>query len=180
MMHMEKFRHISMRGRVAYGINCFENAIIALKYDVNDWNIVLNYLWEYTNIQYLDDWNDIFIELTPENLTEFKTYEEEELEKLSKDEFIYLYSLYQNIDEPVAALLRGIYELGISHAYTVIEGYGESSLKSLERIIKLMIDYNIPLPSIEPFLKFSIEENRGWGDKFDGTKLSKILHPEID
>jgi hypothetical protein len=35
MMHMEKFRHISMRGRVAYGISCFENAIIALKYNVN-------------------------------------------------------------------------------------------------------------------------------------------------
>lgn len=176
-MHMEKFRHISMRGRVAYGISCFENAIIALKYNVNDWKIVLNYLWEFTNIQYLDDWNDIVVELIPENLKEFKTYEEEEFEKLSKDEFIYLYSLYQNIDGSVDALLRGIYDLGISHAYTVIEGYGESSLKSLERIIKLMIDYNFPLPSIDPFLKFSIEENRGWGDKFDGTKLSKILQP---
>ncbi|ADM71261.1 hypothetical protein GMA19_03455 [Paenibacillus polymyxa E681] len=94
---------------------------------------------------------------------------------MSKDEFIYLYSLYQNIDGSVDALLRGIYDLGISHAYTAIEGYGESSLKSLERIIKLMIDYNFPLPKIEPFFKFSIEENREWGDKFDGTKLSKIL-----
>lgn len=69
---MEKFRHISMRGRVAYGISCFENAIIALKYDINDWKIVLNYLWEFTNIQYLDDWNDIVVELIPENLTEFR------------------------------------------------------------------------------------------------------------
>ncbi|MFK4304732.1 MULTISPECIES: hypothetical protein [unclassified Paenibacillus] len=174
-MDMEKFKHISMRGRVAYGVSCFENAIIALKYDVNDWRIVLNYLWEFTSIQYLDDWNDIVVELIPENLTEFKTYEEEEFERLSKDEFIYLYSLYQNIDGSVDALLREIYDLGISHTYTVIEGYGESSLKSLERIIKFMIDYNFPLPSIDPFLKFSIEENRGWGHKFDGTKLSKIL-----
>jgi hypothetical protein len=175
MINMEKFKHISMRGRVAYGISCFENTIIALKYDVNDWKIDLNYLWEFTNIQYLDDWNDIVVEIIPENLTELKTYEEEEFERLSKDEFIYLYNLYQNIDGSVDALLRGIYDLGISHAYTVIEGYGESSLKSLERIIKLMIDYNFPLPSIDPFLKFSIEEYKGWGDKFDGTKLSKIL-----
>ncbi len=54
-MNIGKFGHISMRGRVAYGISCFENAIVALKYDINDWKIVLNYLWEFTNIQYLDD-----------------------------------------------------------------------------------------------------------------------------
>lgn len=172
---MEKFKNISFRGRVAYGISCFENSLIALKYDLNDWKIILNYLWEFTSIQYLDDWNDIVVELIPENLLEFKTYEEEEFERLSKDEFVFLYKIYQNVDESIEILLRGIYELGISHAYTVIEGYGESSLKSLERIIKFMIEKKFPLPSIDPFLSFTIEENRGWGNKFDGASLSKIL-----
>ncbi|BAU29063.1 hypothetical protein DFP93_10387 [Aneurinibacillus soli] len=174
-MNMEKFKHISFRGRVAYGISCFENALIALKYDLNDWRVVLNYLWEFTSIQYLDDWNDVAVELIPENLLEFKAYEEEEFERLSKDEFVYLYNLYQNIDESIDTLLRAIYDLGISHVYTVIEGYGESSLKNLERLINFMIINNFPLPDIEPFLKSSIEENRGWGNKFEGAKLSKIL-----
>ncbi|MDR9856627.1 hypothetical protein RJP21_23775 [Paenibacillus sp. VCA1] len=172
---MEKFKNISFRGRVAYGISCFENALIALKYDLNDWKFILNYLWDFTSIQYLDDWNDIVVELIPENLLEFKTYEEEEFERLSKEEFIYLYNLYQNVDKSIDILIRNIYELGISHAYTVIEGYGESSLKSLDRIIKFMIENKFPLPSLDPFLSFSIEENRGWGNKFDGKSLSKIL-----
>ena len=78
-----------------------------------------------------------------------------------------LYNLYQNIDKSIDILTRAIYELGISHAYTVIEGCGESSLKSLEKIVDLMIENKFPLPSINPFLSFSIEENRGWGNKFD-------------
>jgi hypothetical protein len=175
-MDMEKFKHISFGGRVAYGISCFENALIALKYDVNDWKMILSYLWDFTSIRYLDDWSDIVVEFIPENLLEFPTYEEEPFERLSKEEYLYFRNLYQNIDESINILLRGIFELGSSsHAYTEIVGYGESSLKSLERIINFMINKKFPLPNIDPFLNFSIEENRGWGNNFDGASLSQVL-----
>ncbi|WP_338555851.1 hypothetical protein [Paenibacillus sp. KS-LC4] len=167
-MNIDKFINISMRGRVAYGISCLENALLSFKYDLNDWKIVLNYLWEFTSIQYLDDWNDAAVELIPENLLEFRMYEEHEFERLSKQEFVYLYNLYQDIDVSIDKLIRSIYELGVSHVYTEIEGYGESSLKSLERLVNVMFINNFPLPSIEPFLKYSIKENRGWGNKFEG------------
>ncbi|MGN7115861.1 hypothetical protein [Lysinibacillus odysseyi] len=172
---MDVFKNISFRGRVAYGISCFESALIALKYNLDEWKFIVNYLWEFTSIQYLDEWSDTVVELIPENLLEFKTFEEEEFERLSKDEFIYLYNLYQTNDGSIDILLRAIYELGISRAYTVIEGYGESSLKSLEKIIDFMIENKFPLPNIDPFLGFSIEENSGWGNKFDGISLSNIL-----
>jgi len=42
MMSMDKFKQISLRGRVAYGVSCFENVLLALKYNLNDWKIVLN------------------------------------------------------------------------------------------------------------------------------------------
>lgn len=174
-MDMDKFKYVSMRGRVAYGISCLENALLSFKYDFNDWKIVLNYLWEFTSIQYLDDWNDAAVELIPENLTEFRTYEEHEFERLSKQEFEYLYNLYQNIDVSIDKLIRGIYDLGISHVYTEIEGYGEGSLNSLERLVNFMLINNFRLPSIEPFLKYSIKENGGWGNKFDSRNLSKII-----
>lgn len=35
---------------------------------------------------------------------------------------------------------------------------------------------NFPLPDIQSFLIYSIKENRGWGDKFDGIKVSKIIN----
>jgi len=175
MNNMEQFEQISFRGRVAYSICCFENALKALNYDNNDWRIVLNYLWEFTSIQYLDDWNDIVVEIIPENLMEFKTYNEDEFERLSQNEFETLYKLYLNIDDSINALLRHIFDLGVCHAYTIIEGYGESSLNLLGELLNFMNVHDFPLPNIEHFLKFSISENRGWGNRFDGTKLSKIL-----
>lgn len=175
MMNMEKFKQISLRGRVAYGVSCFENALLALKYNLDDWKIVLNYLWEFTNSNNLEECHTIANELIPENLLEFKTYEKHEFERLSKEEFLHLYKLYQDIDESINSLLYGIHELGASHAYGTVSGYGESSLKSLERLINLMLNNRYPLPSVEQFLIFSINENKGWGNKFDGTKFSEIL-----
>ena len=174
-MGLKKFRQISLRGRVAYGVSCFESALLALNYNLSDWKIILNYLWEFTSSNNLEDCNTITNELIPEHLLEFKTYEEHEFERLSKEEFQYLYKLYQNIDESINSLFYGIHELGASHAYGTVSGYGESSLKSLERLINLMLNNKYPLPSVEQFLIFSIKENEGWGNKFDGTKLSKIL-----
>lgn len=63
MMSMEKFKQISLRGRVAYGVSCFENVLLALKYNLNDWKIVLNYLWEFTNSSNLEECNTIANEL---------------------------------------------------------------------------------------------------------------------
>ncbi|MEQ7052830.1 hypothetical protein ABN764_19495 [Paenibacillaceae sp. P-4] len=175
MMSMEKFKQISLRGRVAYGVSCFENVLLALKYNLNDWKIVLNYLWEFTNSSNLEECNTIANELIPENLLEFKTYEKHEFERLSKEEFLHLYKLYQDIDESINSLLYSIHELGASHAYGTVSGYGKSSLKSLERLIILMSDHKYPLPSVEKFLIFPINKNNGCGNKFEGTKLSKIL-----
>ncbi|MEY9095216.1 hypothetical protein [Paenibacillus sp. RC84] len=125
----------------------------------------MNYLWEFTNSNNLEESHTIANELIPENLLEFKTYEKHEFERLGKEEFLHLYKLYQDIDESINSLLYGIHELGASHAYGTVSGYGESSLKSLERLINLILNNKYPLPSVE----------NGWGNKFDGTKLSKIL-----
>lgn len=166
-MNTYKFEQISLRGRVAFAIVCFEKALINLKYDLRDWEIVLNYLWQFTNSNNLEDCNTIANELIPEHVLEFKDYEKHCFELLSNEEFKILFQLYQNIDELINILLFKIHELGASHAYGSISGVGESSLRSLHGIIGAMEENNIPLPSINPFLKFSIEENKGWGNLFE-------------
>jgi len=173
-MNIDTFKLISFRGRVAYGISCFENALISLKHNSDDWKIVLRYLWEFTSSNNLEDCNSATAELIPENLMETKTYDED-FERISEDEYLCLYNLYQNIDESINILLRDIHELGVSHAYTNISGYGERSMDALETLISHMLNNDFPLPDIEPFLKSSIEEDDGWGNEFDGIKLSKIL-----
>lgn len=174
-MDKNDFKNISLNGRVAFSISCFENTLLTLNYNINDWRIVLECLWEFTSIQYLDDWSDKVGEIIPDNLLEFKTYEEHDFEYLDEKSFEYLYNLYQNIDEKIDDVMTAIYNIGNSHAYSVIVEYGQKSLDELEILINYMTINNITLPDIKSFEKFSIEENRGWGNKFDGRSISRIL-----
>lgn len=174
-MEKNDFKNISLRGRVSYAICCFENTLLHLKYNVNDWKIVLEYLWEFTSIEYLDDWSGTIVEIIPTNLLEFKDYEKHEFEYINEETFNYLYNLYQNIDEKIDDLMNAIYDIGVSHIYSIIEGYGQSSLDALDIVLEFMNENNILLPDIKIFKKYSIEENRGWGNRFDGRSLSGIL-----
>ncbi|WP_433595195.1 hypothetical protein [Lysinibacillus xylanilyticus] len=175
MINIEIFKEISFRGRMAYGVRCFENALITLNYDLSSWNIVMEYLWEFTSSNNLEDCNLATAELIPENLLESNEYDKDDFDRLTENEFFYLYNLYQKIDESINTVLTDIHWLGSSHAYSSIIGYGKESLKFLEKLINTMIENNFPLPDPEPFLKFSIQENEGWGNTFNGKELSKVL-----
>lgn len=174
-MLIDEFKKISLNGRVSYGISCFENTLLFLNYNVDKWKIVLEYLWQFTSIRYLDDWSGMISEIIPENLMEFRIYEEHDYEYLEERNFEYLYDLYTNIDEKIDFVITAIYNIGTSHSYSVIKGVGQQSLDELNILICYMSNNNIPLPDIKLFEKFSIEDNNGWGNIFDGKTLSKIL-----
>lgn len=174
-MIIDEFKKISLNGRVAYGICCFENALTALNYNIDEWKAVLEYLWDFTSNRYLDDWSGVVAEILPENLLEFKTYEEHDYEYLDEENFKYLNKLYKNIDAKIDFIMTAIYNIGTSHAYTIIVDYGQKSLEELDKLIDYMKENDIPLPEEKQFTRFSFEENKGWGSKFDGRSISSIL-----
>ncbi|MBD5088828.1 MAG: hypothetical protein HDT30_08495 [Clostridiales bacterium] len=174
-MDVNNFKTISLFGRIAYGVCCFENTITFLQYNVEDWKVVLKYLWEFSYIQYLDDWTGLLSEIIPENLLEFKKYEEHDYSYLDKKSYEYLYNLYQNIDEKIDFVMTAIFDIGTSHAYSEIVGYGKQSLDELKILIDYMYEKGIPLPDISLFEKFSFNENDGWGNKFNAKIISKII-----
>ena len=161
---------------MCYAISCFENVIIELGCNAEDWKIVLNYMWSFTDIEYLDDWNEIMAEIPPEDLLEFKSFEEHDYEWISEEEFLHLYKLYINLDARIETLFSMVYCLGISHAYSAITNYGQRSLDEINKIIDFMTSNKFTLPEIESFQKYSIEESQGWGNRFNGKVLSKILN----
>lgn len=174
-MKIQDLESISLRGRVAFGIRCFENVLLKLHYNIKDWKLVLEYLWEFTSIEYLDEWSGIISEIIPYNLLEFRIFEEHDFEYLDEKTFKYLYNLYQNSDEKIEVLMTSIYNIGTSHAYSIIEEYGQESLYELEILINYMTKNGILLPDIKEFEQFSILENKGWGKRFEGKKVSYIL-----
>lgn len=166
---------VSLRGRVAFAIRCFENTLLELHYNVNEWKRVLEELWKFTDIKYLDDWSGMVSEIIPDNLLEFRTYEEHDFDYLDEKTFIYLYNLYQKNDENIDILMTSIYNIGTSHAYSVIVGCGKESLYEVELLIKYMTSKGISMPDVKDFEQFSIKENEGWGNKFEGKVISCIL-----
>lgn len=174
-LNKEDLKNISLRGRVAFGIRCFENALLDLQYNVSQWRIVLDYLWSFTNIDFLDDWNGLIAEIIPENLLEFKSYEEHGYKYLDEKAFRYLYALYYNIDPKIDYIMTAIYYIGTSHAYSVITGNGQRSLDEAGKLINYITENSIPLPEIDKIKKSSINENRGWGNKFDGKEVSGLF-----
>lgn len=169
------FKNISLRGRVAFAINCLEKYLSRLDLNLDDWNIVLHKYWSFTDIEYLDDWNEIISEILPDNLLEFDNYQEHGFDNLNEDEFKKLYILYRHIDDSVMELMRLIFELGSSHAYSVIINEGNASLRIVQDILTCMNSHNIGLPSIGIYQSMLIQDNRGWGNKFRGKDYSLLL-----
>ena len=62
-----ELKKISIRGRVAYGIACFERALIFYHCKNNVWIDVIKKLWDYTSIEYIDDWYYEMAEYIPDS-----------------------------------------------------------------------------------------------------------------
>ena len=168
---IEKFKKISVIGRIAYGIMCAEKYLIK-KYPKKNWNIVFEKYWEITNLSYWDEWMDEIMEYIPEYLFEFDNYETSNFEYLTKEKYNELKNLYKNISSDVNTILKMVWNLANSHTYTSINGYGKESLDNLSNIILFLENSNVKSPDFTQINQLSFSENRGWGMKFDGKYLS--------
>lgn len=176
-MLIEQFKNISLIGRIAYGIMCAEEYFIA-KYPQKDWSIVFKKYWEVTKLDFWDNWTDEVMEYIPEYLFEFKDYKSSNFEYLTEEKYHKLVKLYQNVDNDVNIILKMVYHLANSHAYTSISGYGKESLYNLNDIILFLQQNAIELPNFKKVENFYFSYRNGWGNSFDGTYLSKIVKKE--
>lgn len=172
----QNFEDISIKGRVAYGINCLENAINHYNYGKEKWQFVLGQLWKFTDIEYLDDWYYQTAEFMPDSILEDEKYNEADFEFIDKAQFYKLYDLYTNANEPVKRMIRMIFDIGSKELYGKIQGHSDSTLKHLKEVMNLCQSENIKLPNGEIYRKYSFEENGGWGESFEGREMSLILN----
>lgn len=174
-MNRNDFTLISIRGRVAYAICCFEDALKYYNCDTNDWKIVIEQLWKYTNVEFFDDWHYFVAEILPECILEFNTFKEENFEYISEEQFKVLQKLYKGSNDIIKDIVRYIFDIGISELYGSLVNYGQRTLDNLEILLNCMVSNSIPLPDINKFILLSYDDCDGWGSEFDGTEYSSIL-----
>ena len=169
---MEILEKISIRGRVAYTICLFEQILEYYKCKGQEWKIVLEKLWTYTNIDFLDDWMYELAEYMPDSILEDTV---DDCEFITIEEFNHLYNLYSKSCSEIKLFLKLIFEIGTIDLYSKLVDNSPNTIEKVKEAINILNNNNIRAISIEPFEKYSFNECNGWGKQFDGRKLSIFL-----
>ncbi len=169
---MEELKNISIRGRMAYLISSFENVLLHYNCNKEEWRWLLEKLWSYTKIQYIDDWMYELAEYMPNSILEDTM---ENAEYITEEEFKYLHRLYSNSNQEIHLFLKIIFECGTCELYSKLCDYSINTLKKIEQAVDIMKKNNVDLVDIKPFEKYSFNECSGWGNCFENNKLSKFI-----
>lgn len=200
----DEFVKVSIRGRVAYGICCLENAMLRYGISGEGWNILLRRMWEFTTLSSvrnetyrfdLEKWTNL-LDYLPDDESFFRgNYEKfvqwitdsdgkphyaEELP--AKETFEKLCDSYQAHDhETIKKMCRSIFNIGADELCAGIDEKSQLTLDELQDLLDSMYAEKIPMPAVEPFRQYAFHKPgwdydvHGWGEQFDGTKYSKFI-----
>lgn len=169
---METFRDISIRGRMAYLICSFEKLLLHYNCNKEEWRNILEKLWKYTSMQYLDEWLYELAEYMPNSILEDTM---EEAEYITEYEFEYLNIVYRKTSQDILLFLEIIFKCGTCDLYTKLYDDSPNTLQKVEEAIDILKRNNIDLVDVKPFEKHSFHECNGWGNCFDGKQWSVFI-----
>lgn len=171
-MKIEDFAEVSVRGKTAYAILCFEEYIKA-KYPDTDMMPVLELMWKLTGT--LFDQNTYkYVEILPECLFEFDGYNNE-FEEISEKEFNMFREILNNNDKDLNELMKRIYDIVSAYEGTIITDNGQEASHYLEEAVKVLEKNNIPLPDIRKVSSYTSDKCDGWGENIYPQGISSIL-----
>ncbi|MBR1472483.1 MAG: hypothetical protein IJ600_12700 [Lachnospiraceae bacterium] len=173
-MKISDFNNISMNGRMAYAILCVEK-YLKEKYPDDNWDDLSKLMWTVTSI-YWDEWDNKFIEIIPEYLFEFNSYAESDFEEISEDEYNSFVALLRDKSDTINQLLMKLHKIQEVYSYSSIPDNGKEASQLVLDIYHILEQGDIALPDLDIVSFSNFSERDGWGNKFDGTKLSLILN----
>lgn len=194
------FEKISIRGCVAYGICCLENALEYYNIHGEGWNFLLKKLWWYTELSAASDpsisnclplerWAYLNAEIEPNNIKKYSNYANfSSLERWwfkedipSEYEYNILKESFKESNQFINRICEKLHQVGASVLWCGIGDTSPYTLRPLQELIDLMYDQQIQLPPIEPFKQY-VFHKEGWdydlhafGEMFDGTQYSKFV-----
>lgn len=174
-MDINVFSNISIRGRVAYAIMCFERYVLAA-YPERNWKRVDDFMWKICDdSDFIDNTEYRYVEIVPECLLQFPDYESSDFDYLTEEEYNYYISIIPN-DDDLNTIMMSVYDIAMDYAYTSIPKSAPYTLEELEKTISVLEKAGIDLPDVSSVQKYTFSESDGWGNMFDGRYLSIILN----
>ena len=175
-MKKDDFYNISVLGRVAYAIMCFERYVTS-KYPNTDFRAAAEMMWSIVDgSNYLDESSYRYIEIVPECLFEADSYNNSDFEYLTEAEYDNFTSMLNSNDKNLNTLMQSIYDSAMSYAYRVPEPGAPKNIPILKEIDTILSRNGIDLPDKSVLSKYTPTDSDGLGDYFDGRYLSIILN----
>lgn len=168
---------LSIRGRVAYAIMCFER-YVTNKYPNKDMSAVANMMWKIIDdSDYIDNSAYRYMEIIPEYLFEANDFKTSEFEFMTEKEYDYFSAIIPtpDVDADLNTIMHLIYDIAMEYAYTVVELDASETKEYLKEISAILKDNSINLPEMKNIPKYEWDDTHGWGRPFDGRYLSIIL-----
>ena len=199
LINAKQFKKISIRGCVAYGICCLENALEYYKIQGEGWNFLLKKLWWYTELSAENDpnrgnclplerWWALIGEIFPKyqknvgwNYDELKAQLHNDDNIPTPRELDLLLESYNQTNDVIDELVICVYDIGTNDLWAGIRKTSPATLMGVQKLLDIMYKQKLPLPPKEPFEKY-VFHKKGWdydlhgfGEMFDGTQYSKFV-----
>lgn len=176
-MKKKQFESISMTGRLAYAILCFE-AYLLRKHPERDFKPLSAMLWLGTSSMNWDDFYELMDDLSSEFLLVSTNYDPSNFSQLTAEEFNTICPLIKGIESETDPFFSILHDITSVYAYSTVPGQGKESIDILFKAIALLETNGIELPNVNLVAFSSFSERDGWGKRFDGRHLSLIAKHE--
>lgn len=168
---------LSIRGRVAYAIMCFEN-YVNFKYPDKDMSNVAEIMWKIIDdSDYIDNSAYRYMEIIPEYLFEAEDFVSSQFDYLTEQDYNYFTELLPvpENDIDLNIIMHKVYDIAMEYAYTVVELDQPETKEYLKEVSNILRKNDIELPNLSDIPKYEWDDTHGWGKCFDGRYLSIIL-----
>ena len=172
------YDNLSLRGRVAYAIMCFERYAVQ-KYPDKDMSEVAELMWKIIDdSDYIDNSAYHYLEIIPEYLFEAEDFISSQFDYLTEQEYNHFKALLPKPedDTDLDTIMHKIYEIAMEYAYTVVELDRPETAEYLQEVSNILKKNSIELPNIADIPKYEWDDTHGWGQCFNGRHLSIILN----
>ena len=172
----KEFKNLSIRARIAYAIMCFEEYVL-VKYPTINFSKVGVWMWAIvsTTEPNVDELAYKYLNIVPECLYEFDSFEKGYFEDFSKEEYDTFVEIIPKDDEILNYLMNEICEIVMIHMYTTFSSTDNESIVELKNITNKLVEVKIPLPDISLLAKYNPDLCDGWGCEISHKGLFKIL-----
>lgn len=162
----ESLKQISIRGRMALATTVLESVLSHFKISKDEKDPLINIFWQFVEERDLGKWDDDRRKV--EILMAIKDFVNL---RLRKD--LPLHSGFRNSPRFVLEMIDAIDWIGLDDLYGTVRGYSPTTHNYTIQGLELALCNGFEIPSIQPFLKSSIEDEYGWGKVVPRTYFTK-------